>query len=184
MTTFREFIAIDIDSNKKLVEFGNEVKKTGADLKLVEPDNIHITLKFLGDTEETLAEEIEEIIKNAVKETKSFNIQLKGTGVFPNNNYIKIVWLGIQNGEPIAEIAQRIDDQTSKIGFEKEKRGFSPHLTIARVKTASNKDKLLQVLEKYRDAEFADIKVEAIKLKKSELTPNGPIYTDLKVFKI
>jgi 2'-5' RNA ligase len=184
MSKFRGFIAIDIEPNKKLIELENEIKKTGADLKLVEPKNIHITLKFLGDTEETLVDEIEKIITNAVKEAKSFNIQLKGTGVFPNQNYIKVVWLGIQNGEPIAEIAKKIDEQTSKIGFEKEKRGFSPHLTIARVKTAKNKEKLLQVLEKYRDVEFADIKIETIKLKKSELTPKGPIYTDLKVTKI
>jgi len=184
MTKFRGFIAIDVESNKKLTDFENEIKKTGADLKLVETNNIHITLKFLGDTEETLIDEIEKIMTNAAKAISSFNIQLKGSGVFPNNTYIKIVWLGIKNGEPIAEMAQRIDDQTSKIGFEKEKRGFSPHLTIARVKTARNKDKLLQVLEKYRDVEFADIKVEAVKLKKSELTPNGPIYTDLKIIKI
>jgi len=184
MSKFRGFISIDIEPNKKLIEFENEIKKTGADLKLVEPENIHITLKFLGDAEETLINELEEIINNAVKETKSFNIKLKGTGVFPNNNYIKVVWLGIQNSEPVAEIAKKIDEQTSKIGFEKEKRVFSPHLTIARVKTAKNKEKLLQFLEKYQDVEFADIKVEAIKLKKSELTPKGPIYTDLKLIKI
>mgnify|MGYP001202575620 CR=1 FL=1 len=184
MAKFRGFIAIDIESNKKLIEFENEVKKTGTDLKLVEPKNVHITLKFLGDIEETLADELEKIIINAVKEMKSFDIQLKGTGVFPNNNYIKVVWLGIQNSKPIAEIAQRIDEQTSKIGFEKERRSFSPHLTISRVKTVKNKDQLLQVLEKYRDVEFADIKVDNIKLKKSELTPNGPIYTDIKIIKI
>ncbi|MDH7517703.1 MAG: RNA 2',3'-cyclic phosphodiesterase [Candidatus Thermoplasmatota archaeon] len=184
MSKFRGFIAIDIESNKKLVDFENEIKKIGADLKLVEPENIHITLKFLGDTEEMLINEMEKIIKNSVKETKPFNIQLKGTGVFPNQNYIKVVWIGIQNSEPIAEIAKKIDEQTSKIGFEKEKRGFSPHLTIARVKTAKNKKKLLQVLEKYRDIEFADIKVETVKLKKSDLTPKGPIYTDLKIIKI
>ena len=184
MSKFRGFIAIDIESNKKLIEFENEIKKTGADLKLVEPENVHITLKFLGDTEEELLEEIKNIIKKSVEGMEPFTIKLKGTGVFPNQNYIKVVWIGIESGEPIGEIAQKIDNQTVKIGFEKEKRGFSPHLTIARVKNSKNKDRLLQVLEKYRDVEFADIKIEAIKLKKSDLTPSGPIYTDLQEIKI
>jgi len=184
MSKFRGFIAIDIESNKKLLDFENEIKKTGADLKLVEPENIHITLKFLGDTEETLVDEIEKIITNAVKENKSFNIQLKGAGVFPNQNYIKVLWVGIEHGDPIAAIAQEIDEKLSKLGFKREERKFSPHLTIARVKTSRNKDKLLQIIEKYRDAEFSDMKIGSLKLKKSDLTPNGPIYTTLKEVKI
>jgi len=184
MPNFRGFIAIDIEACPKLVEFEREIKKTGADVKLVEPDNVHITLKFLGDTEETLLDEIEKIMNNAVKEISPFNIQLKGTGVFPNQNYIKVVWMGIEHGDPIATIAHEIDGQLSKLGFEKEKREFSPHLTIARVKTSRNKDKLLQIIEKYRDIEFTDMKVDSIKLKKSDLTPKGPIYTTLKEVKI
>lgn len=184
MTKFRGFIAIDIESNPKIIEFENEIKKTGADLKLVEPENVHITLKFLGDAEETLVDEIEKIMSNAVKETKSFNIQLKGTGIFPNNNYIKVVWVGIEHSDPIATIANEIDEKLSKIGFKKEGRTFSPHLTIARVKTSINKDKLLQTIEKYRDIEFVDMTVDSIKLKKSDLTPKGPIYTTLKEVKI
>jgi RNA 2',3'-cyclic 3'-phosphodiesterase len=184
MSKFRGFIAIDIKSDQKLIELESEIKKTGADLKLVEPENVHITLKFLGDTEETLVDEIEKIITNAVKETKSFNIQLKGTGVFPNQNYIKVVWVGIENCDPIAVIANEIDEKLSKLGFKREERAFSPHLTIARVKTSRNKDKLLQIIEKYRDIEFTDMKVDSIKLKKSDLTPKGPIYTTLKEVKI
>lgn len=184
MSKFRGFIAIDIKSNQKLIELESEIKKTRADLKLVEPENVHITLKFLGDTEETLVDEIERIITNAVKETKSFKIQLKGTGVFPNQNYIKVVWVGIEHGDPIAAIAQEIDEKLSELGFKREEKKFSPHLTIARVKTSRNKDKLLKILEKYRDIEFTDMKVDSIKLKKSDLTPNGPIYTTLKEVKI
>jgi len=184
MSKFRGFIAIDIESNKKLVEFENEIKKTGADLKLVETKNIHATLKFLGDTEETIVDEIEKIITNAVKEIKSFNIQLKGTGVFPNQNYIKVIWVGIEHVEPIAVIANDLDEKLSKLGFKREERKFSPHLTIARVKTSRNKDKLLQTIEKYRDMEFTDMKVDSIKLKKSDLTPKGPIYTTLREVKI
>jgi 2'-5' RNA ligase len=184
MSKFRGFIAIDIDSFPKLKQFENEIKNTGANVKLVEPENIHITLKFLGDTNEDLTDQIEEIIKNAVKGKDPFEIQLKGAGVFPNQNYIKVMWIGIKNGEKIGKITKKIDEKISEFGFGREKRGFSAHLTIARVKSAKNKEKLLQVIEKYRDIEFGIFKVNSIKLKKSELTPKGPIYTTLKEVKL
>lgn len=184
MPKFRGFIAIEIYAFPGLIEFEKEIKKTGANVKLVEPENVHITLKFLGNTEEEQIDEIERIIKDAVKEINSFHIQLKGAGVFPNQNYIKVIWIGIEHGEEIAAIAHKIDEQLSRLGFKKEKRGFSPHLTIARVKSAKNKEKLLQIIEKYKDVEFGDIEVDSIKIKKSDLTPKGPIYTTLRKIKI
>ena len=183
MPKFRGFIAIDIDSFPKLVQFENEIRNLGANVKLVEPENIHITLKFLGDTNEEYADRIDEIMKDAVKNSNPFEIKLKGAGVFPNQNYIKVMWIGIENGEKIGKIASKIDEKISELGFEKERRRFSAHLTIARVKSAKNKEKLLELIEKYRDIEFGSLKVDTIKLKKSELTPKGPIYTMLKEVK-
>jgi len=179
MSQFRGFIAVDIDVFPKLLEFEKEIKETGANVKLVEPENVHITLKFLGDTNESRIDEIDKIMKDAVKGIDPFNIQLKGAGVFPNQNYIKVIWIGIKQGEPIGVIASKIDEQLSKMGFKKEKRGFSPHLTIARVKSARGKDEILHVIAKYGDVQFVDIRVDSIKLKKSDLTPKGPIYTTL-----
>jgi len=179
MSQFRGFIAVDIDVFPKLLEFEKEIKETGANVKLVEPENVHITLKFLGDTDESQINEIDKIIKDAVKEIDPFNIQLRGAGVFPNQNYIKVIWMGIKQGEPMGVIASKIDEQLSKKGFKKEKRGFSPHLTIARVKSANGKDGILRVIEKYGDIQFVDIRVDSIKLKKSDLTPKGPIYTTI-----
>ena len=184
MNKFRGFIAIDIGPFHKLVQFGNEIKNCGANVKLVEPENIHITLKFLGDTSEDHVSNIEEIMKNSVNGLESFEIKLKNVGVFPNQNYIKVVWIGIEKGEKIAQISNKIDEELSKLGYKKEKRGFSAHLTVARVRSAKNKEKLLQIIEKYRDIEFLSFKVESIKLKKSELTPKGPIYTTLNDVKI
>lgn len=184
MPTFRGFIAIDIDSFPKLVQFENEIGKSGANVKIVEPENIHITLKFLGDTNEEFVDRIEEIIKDSVKGADPFEIKLKGAGVFPNDNYIKVMWIGIENGEQIGKIANKIDEEISELGFEKEKRRFSAHLTIARIKSAKNKEKLLQLIEKYREAEFGTLMVDAIKLKKSELTAKGPIYSTLKEVKL
>ncbi|KYK30631.1 MAG: 2'-5' RNA ligase [Thermoplasmatales archaeon SG8-52-3] len=183
MQKFRGFIAIDIKPFQKLIEFENEIKNTGANVKLVEPENIHLTLKFLGDTDEILIDKIEEITKNSVSEIEPFEIKLIGSGVFPNERYIKVIWIGIENGEIISKIAEKIDEQISSLGFEKEKRKFSAHLTIARIKSVKNKEKIIQVIEKYRNIEFTQLKVNSIKLKKSTLTPKGPIYTTLKEIK-
>ena len=183
MQKFRGFIAIDIDSFPKLIEFEREIKNSGANVKLVEPENIHLTLKFLGDTDESLIDRIEEIMKESVKEIKPFTIKLKSAGVFPNERYIKVMWIGIENGEIIGKIANKIDEKISNLGFKKEKRKFSVHLTIARIKSAKNKEKLMQIIERYRDIEFATITVDSIILKKSELTQKGPIYSTLKEIK-
>jgi 2'-5' RNA ligase len=184
MPKFRGFIALDIEPFQKLIQLENEIKNTGANVKLVEPENVHITLKFLGETDEALIEKIEEIMKSSVKDIDPFNIKFIGSGVFPNQNYIRVIWIGIENIEKLSKIAKKIDEQTSNLGFEKEKRGFSAHLTIARVKSAKNKDKLLQIIDKYKNIEFGIFNISQIKLKKSELTPKGPIYTTLKEVKI
>ena len=180
MSSFRGFIAIEINATATLLEFENEIKKTGADVKLVEPKNIHITLKFLGDVEENLVDNIENIMKDAVDQLQPFTIKLKGTGVFPHQNYVRVIWIGIKDGQVIEKISHAIDERLSTLGFKKEKRGFSPHLTIGRVKTAKNKQQLLTTIEKYGDREFCVQQITSITLKKSDLTPAGPIYTNVK----
>jgi len=184
MTAFRGFIAIDIEAFPKIVEFFNKIKNSGANVKVVELKNVHITLKFLGNTDENLIDKIEQIIKDSIEGIEPFEINLKGAGVFPNLNYMKVMWIGIENGEKISEIAKKIDEQLSKLGFEREKRKFSAHLTIARIRSARNKEKLQQIIEKYREVEFGMLNVESIKLKKSELTQKGPIYSTLKDVKL
>ncbi len=180
MSAFRGFIAIDIKATSQITMFEKEIAKTGADIKLVEPENIHITVKFLGDTDEKYIDSIEQSIKESVREIKPFPITLKGTGVFPNQNYIKVVWIGIIDNGRIETIVRAIDEKLEPLGFKKENRGFSPHLTVGRVKTARNKDQLLKVIGNYQTVEFTLQNVRCISLKKSELTPKGPIYTSLR----
>jgi 2'-5' RNA ligase len=180
MALFRGFIAIDIASTPHILTFENDIKKTGADVKLVEPENIHITLKFLGDTEETMIDAIEQCMKDSVATIKPFRVTLQGTGVFPNKNYMKVIWIGILDNGQIAPIAQVLEQGLASQGFKKETRGFSPHLTIGRVRTAKNKEKLLTTLEHHQEDEFTTQEIHSIVLKKSELTQSGPIYTTLR----
>ncbi|MCK5261677.1 MAG: RNA 2',3'-cyclic phosphodiesterase [Thermoplasmatales archaeon] len=184
MTKFRGFIAIDVNATPNVLKFLKDITNSNADVKLVEPQNIHITLKFLGEVEEVNIDDIEQIIKGSVKEIEPFTIKLSGTGVFPNQNYIRVIWIGIKDAEIIETISRSIDERLSQLGFKREKRGFSAHLTIGRVKTAKNKQLLLKAIEDYKDSEFSTQEINSIKLKKSDLTPKGPIYTTLREVKL
>jgi 2'-5' RNA ligase len=91
-----------------------------------------------------------------------------------------VLWIGIINGDFLATIAQSIDEKLVSLGFPKEQRGYSAHLTIGRVRTAKNKDQLLTTINKFKEIEFLKHDVNTVTLKKSELTPKGPIYTTLR----
>jgi 2'-5' RNA ligase len=180
MVSFRGFIAIEIEPFSILKNFQQDIKKTGANVKLVEPENIHITLKFLGDTPEEQIDDIYEIISSTVADIKPFEITMKGTGVFPNESYLKVIWIGLSPVDTIAAISKTLDEKLATLGFKKENKNFSPHLTIGRVRSAKNKNELIKVIEKYKETTFKTFQVSSIKLKKSQLTPQGPIYSNLK----
>jgi 2'-5' RNA ligase len=177
MKSMRTFISIDVD-NDKLVKLQKELDETGANLKLVEPQNIHLTLKFLGEVKESMINEIGKTMEKSVEGIHPFKANLKGIGVFPSEKYMRIIWVGLLAKE-IMEISSRIEDRLGQLGFKREKRAFTPHVTIARVKSARNKDKLLSSIKKYCDEDFGWIGVNFIKLKKSKLTPRGPLYENL-----
>ncbi len=179
MPMIRTFIAVDITQTPAMASLAEAIKGTGADVKLVEPKNIHITLKFLGDTDEQMLPDLEHIIRQAVSGVRPFPVSLQGTGVFPNRDYLKVLWVGIHTGEQMETIGSRIEEGCAALGFMKERRAFSPHLTVGRVKTARNKPQLLAVVDQFKDTEFASEEVRAVVLKRSVLAPAGPTYTTL-----
>ncbi len=178
MSIFRGFIAIDISASPLILDFIDNLKKIDAKLKIVEKDNIHLTIKFLGDTDEEDIDKIESIMKEAVYNIKPFTLSIKGTGVFPNRNYINVIWIGAERNDILERIARRINNSLNK--YKKDKKPFSPHITIARVKWIKNKEQLLSILDDYRDTDFGEYVIENINLKKSSLTPKGPIYTTVR----
>jgi len=179
METFRGFISVEVPVTAQIINFQNEIKQTDANVKLVEPENIHITLKFLGDTPFSQIEAIKSILHKAVAIGKKHTIQLRGTGVFPNEQYIKVIWIGISGAKQLSNIADILNQECTKIGVKKDKRGFSAHLTIGRMRSARGKDQIISILKNYEDTLFAEIPVSEINLKKSTLTPKGPIYETL-----
>ncbi|MBS7658158.1 MAG: RNA 2',3'-cyclic phosphodiesterase [Candidatus Bathyarchaeia archaeon] len=177
----RCFIAIDVDQKnviEKILSIQKVLEESKVDLKLVEPQNIHLTLKFLGEINEEKVKKVIEAIKDI--QFKPFKIILKGLGVFPTINYPRVLWVGVTNGfKEISLIFLKLEDKLAKLGFPKEERGFSPHLTIARVKSGKEKTELIKVLEKFKNEEIGEVPVESIKLKRSILTSKGPIYSTL-----
>lgn len=177
----RAFISINLPSDIS-VNFDNLVNNLTNNVKFnpVSSENIHITLKFLGEITPKDAERISDAL-NFIESEKKFKISLKGIGVFPNEDYVRVLWIKVIEGsKEICELQKKIDDAL-KFKFSPEKE-FVPHLTIARVKYVHNKEGLKKFIEKYNDFEFAKFTAEKVSLMKSELRKEGPIYTEIKNF--
>jgi len=177
----RAFIGIDIDEavRQKLVAVQQGLAATGAQLRLVEPENVHVTMKFLGDVQEDKATAIADALRAAVKGAQPFDIAVRGIGVFPGLKYIRVVWAGVTDGsENVVAIQRNIDRELQKLSFPLE-RDFVPHLTLARVKSAAEREKLVAFIKEKTGTEFGVTRVQAVELKQSTLTPRGPIYSTL-----
>jgi len=181
----RAFMAVEV--NKKLVDEIMEIQKMLAEanalVKFVEPENLHFTFKFLGDITPEKAETISEMAEEKVKNYSPFNINIKGTGVFPNLGYIRVIWLGVENPEPFSKMQEDFDKEFVNMEFNKE-RSYIPHLTVGRVKGVQNKELLVSIVKELEDMEVGTMNVDKLIIKESDLTPVGPIYTNLKVINL
>ena len=174
-------MAVDIDNPKVLDELQKVQAMligSGADIKAVERENIHITLKFLGDINASLLEETKGIVTNL--RFSPFRINLSETGAFPNLRRPRIIWAGISEREnKLSNIFRELEDGLDGLGFNRESRRFSPHITIARVRSGKNRRILIETLLQNNDLDFGNLIVDKIKLKRSVLTSKGPIYSTL-----
>ena len=182
----RTFIAIELSEQirNSLGQIQSHLKYSGADVKWVEKENIHLTLKFLGEVSEDKAKEIKLALDEIGRNTKSFEISLKDIGAFPKIDFPRVIWAGLDKGaKESTELAKRIDDALSKIGFQKESRPFAAHLTIGRVRSAKNKEALKEKLINYKLSALS-YKISSLTLFQSRLTPQGPIYIKLHEIKL
>jgi 2'-5' RNA ligase len=176
--SFRAFVAVDVECGERLLEVLGELQGFGRSLKPVSPGNVHVTLKFLGDTEEGSLPELERAMVEAVRGIAPFRVRLVGTGAFPNVRNPRVVWAGMEGAEPLTRAANALEEGCEPLGFRRERRAFSPHLTLARVREGYRVD-LTEFLSGHEGEELGSFTVEAIKLKRSVLTPSGPIYSDV-----
>jgi len=180
----RTFLAIKIPVSKQMIEFIQDIKFVLKDEKIrwIENWNLHITLFFIGDIDESIIDEISNKLTDNLREIKSFNLSCKGVGVFKNVYNPKILWFGIKQSENLINLKLAVDKVISSFGFTIEERDFKPHLTIGRVKLVKNKNKFKNVLEKYKEVEIQNFSIKEVILYESKLTPKGPVYNVLKKF--
>jgi len=175
----RIFVAIEVSDKDVL----NSIHKIQTELNIkakpVELHNMHFTVQFLGEVSEEMVGKISDALNSI--EFSSFSISFASIGVFPNPNSPRVIWIGTDDGvNELEKLAEMIRSKLSHLGFSPDKK-FKPHVTIFRVKNKI--EDLSSKLEKFSSCSFGKQLVSEIKLKKSELTPNGPIYTDLLVVK-
>lgn len=183
--TVRSFLAIELDEDlvPKILDVQKEFKKTNSNIKYVPSQNMHFTLKFFGNIDLDMVEDISVAVLKVIKDYSSFDLNIKKCGCFPNKNVIKVLWLGLDEGSPIKDLQRDLDKEFKKLGFKKE-RNFISHLTIGRVKSPKGKKEIRNAIEKLENIEIGPMTVSKICLKKSTLTPQGPIYEDIKVFEL
>lgn len=179
----RSFICVEINDSEvvnQIEEILTKIRFSG--VRTVKSFQLHLTLKFLGEIPESRISTIKKEIQTI--NIPPFEISLQEMGCFPNLNYIRVVWIGIKEGSNnLKQLAHMIEEKLNPIGFPKEKRGFSPHLTLARVKKLQNTDKkkLTTIIQESKEKSFGVQMIKEFILKKSTLKPKGPIYEDLLV---
>ncbi len=181
---FRAFISADLPPVPSLERLAQDLRGVGRDLKVVSTEHLHLTLKFLGDTEEGLVPEIVAAMRESSAGVSSFTIRIRGTGAFPSLSRPSVLWVGLEGGEALGQIARSLDEHVATLGFERERRPWSPHVTLARVRGPRGLDQVRAILRAHSDEIFAEARVEEIRLKKSVLQPHGPEYTTVEAVRL
>ncbi len=185
MEGIRSFIAIEVPGplQARMGELQQELKKFESDIKWVRPENIHLTLKFLGTVPKEILEEVSLAVSPVILQVEPFELRLYGLGGFPSSRNPRVLWVGIDQGwEPVSFLQEAIEKKTAALSFPSERRSFKPHLTIARVRSLKGKGGLTQAIEERQKVEIGVFQAKEGILFQSKLTPAGAIYTKLKTF--
>lgn len=176
-SSFRAFIAVDIAGLVDLSGVLGAAADIDGKIKVVEGENVHLTLKFLGDTDRGLIDGISGAMREAVEGVAPFDIVLKGAGAFPNRGRPRVLWVGVEGADDMKDIARRLNYKLSPLGFEKDRRGFSPHLTVARVRFTNDRAGLRRFFDAFEGVTLGTVRVDRVRLKESVLGPRGPTYS-------
>ena len=180
--TVRTFIAIEIPKTviSKIRELQDAIKASGFKIRWVRAENIHLTLKFLGDIEESKIVEIAEAVSKTAEEHSPISLKAKGIGVFPGIKRPRVLWVGLAGQlEALVKLQTTLDENSIVLDFPREKRPFKGHLTMGRIKDRIDVKKLGDALMAFRGFESETFTAGQIILYKSELTPSGAVYTKL-----
>ena len=178
----RLFIGIPIQSIEALQirePWRKDERLNPSMLKWSDPDNWHITLVFLGNTPETEIDLLQRLIEESFSDIPSFNTRLKGIGVFPNTHNPKVLWLGIEDIQPLMSAQIRLVELLQLHGFAFDNKPLKPHLTLARIRNAGHLTSFESLLNRYQYFTSTPIEVNQVILYESIQTINGPVYRPL-----
>jgi 2'-5' RNA ligase len=186
MEQIRSFIAVELPEEVKsgLRQVQETLKSTNPSCaRWVDPYSIHLTLKFLGNVDANKIDVIVRSIKKAVQPVTPFRLEVKGVGFFPSLQRVQVVWIGLTGDiEKLQLLQNNIETEVSPLGFPTEKRAFTPHLTLARLRDNAGlleRQKMGEIIAKTEIETNMIIQVSSISLMRSQLTRNGAIYTRL-----
>jgi 2'-5' RNA ligase len=178
----RTFIAIEIPAEiiKEMAKVQDELKRSGADAGWTRPEGIHLTLKFLGEVPETKIEEIKNALVQAAEATSRFRLKIAGAGAFPNPKNPRVVWLGVSgDSDRLSALQGSVEKSMTAIGFDREERAFSPHLTLARIKYLRPRYSWQKAIDSIKDIRLAEFDVDHVSLMRSDIKPSGAVYTEI-----
>lgn len=175
----RLFVALELSEQQKseVNAFQETIKQFMTGVRWVKPEALHMTLKFLGETDESRIEEIAAALDETAAAINPFDIVYGESGVFPSPGKARVIWVGLREGsEAVRELASKVDSSLSKIGFEPEKRSYTPHLTIGRVRSSLPEKVVSRYLEEGTNFTSAACTIKSTTLFESKLSPQGATY--------
>lgn len=180
--SLRTFIAVKIEPQPELTELIKHLKKTfeKEKIKWVEENNLHLTLKFLGDTSPLQVEAVKNILQETGANFSPFQFDLKGIGFFKRNRQPKVLFANIEKKDFLKQLAAEIDTRLADLGFEKEERDFNPHLTFGRIKYLRNKPRFYETVEEFKSNFIQKVEIDKIIYYQSILKPEGPEYKTIE----
>ena len=186
----RCFIAINIDEQirKALAKLQDELQGKAdikrSDAKWVNPETIHLTLKFLGEIKDEQAVDVCNITGDVAGRHKAFELDVESVGHFGGRS-ARVLWVGTgQNSEKLLQLQEDLEQQLDLAGWPREARKFSGHLTLCRIRNARAGVKLAQMISEYKDFKLGTIPADSVSVFQSQLTPKGPIYTVLGKYEL
>ncbi len=180
----RLFAAIKIHPSEKFLNTYHGMKSAlvSEKIKWVNPDNIHLTLKFFGETSEDNIDDICEAIDESVVGVEPFNLVMRRSGIFGSKYNPRVIWFGFEDSAEIQTLFFNMKKYLERAGFEYDRQNFVPHLTIARIKYIQNKKNFQLVIDRFKEADIQDELIDRVILYESILTQQGPVYEVVEEF--
>ena len=174
----RAFIAVRIFATPELRRLLTRLNTMGRGVRPVAPEKLHVTLKFLGDTDESLLPQIRTLLAEIVPGRPPCDVRLIGVGAFPNAKRPAVIWIGLHDAQPLCDIATELESKLEPFGFARERRPFQPHLTLLRLRSRPP-EAMFDLLAEHGATSYGMARIESVELMQSELLPSGSRYTEL-----